>query len=45
MGRQSDLHTYATRDHCFHIRSSEGTGSWTAFDRIWDFYTKKGINK
>ena len=45
MGRQCDLHTYATRDHCFHMRSSEGTGSWTAFDRLWDFYTKKGINR
>jgi hypothetical protein len=45
MGIQSDLHSLATRHHCFHFEASPGTGSHTAFDRIWEFFNHKGINK
>lgn len=45
MGIQSELHTLATRDHCFHESASPGTGSYTFMDRIWEFFTAKGFNK
>lgn len=45
MGVQSDLHTLATRSHCFHESCSPGTGSYTHLDRIWEFLTHKGFNK
>ena len=45
MGIQSELHTLATRDHCFHESASPGTGSYTFMDRIWEFLTAKGFNK
>lgn len=45
MGIQGELHTYATRNHCFHRKASPGTGSYTYDDRIWDFMTQKGFNK
>lgn len=45
MGIQSDLHTLATRNHCFQNTSSPGTGSYTHLDRIWEFLTAKGFNK
>lgn len=45
MGIQSDLHTLATRYHCFHDKASAGTGSYTHLDRIWEFLTSKGFNK
>lgn len=45
MGIQSELHTLATRDHCFMLNSSPGTGSYTYLDRIWEFLTSKGFNK
>lgn len=45
MGIQSDLHTLATRNHCFQVTSSPGTGSYTHLDRIWEFLTSKGFNK
>ena len=45
MGIQSDLHTLATRYHCFHRQASPGTGSYTHLDRIWEFLTSKGFNK
>ena len=45
MGIQSDLHTLATRPHCFQRASSPGTGSYTHLDRIWEFLTAKGFNK
>ena len=45
MGVQSDLHTLATRTHCFHRSASSGTGSYTYQDRIWEFLTAKGFNK
>ncbi|MGN0190731.1 MAG: alpha/beta hydrolase [Candidatus Cryptobacteroides sp.] len=43
MGIQCDLHTLATRDHCFQHKSSPGTGSYTHLDRIWDFLKRKGF--
>ena len=45
MGIQCDLHTLATRGHCFQNVSSPGTGSYTHLDRIWEFLTTKGFNK
>ncbi len=41
MGIQSELHTLATRDHCFQRTSAPGTGSYTHLDRIWEFLTAK----
>jgi acetyl esterase/lipase len=43
MGIQSELHTLATRKHCFQRTASPGTGSYTYLDRIWEFldYLKK----
>lgn len=37
MGIQSELHTLATRNHCFQRTASPGTGSYTWLDRIGDF--------
>lgn len=45
MGIQSELHTLATRSHCFQRTASPGTGSYTFLDRIWDFLTAKQYNK
>lgn len=45
MGIQCDLHTLATRGHCFQNVASPGTGSYTHLDRIWEFLTTKGFNK
>ena len=45
MGIQGELHTLATRQHCFQRAATPGTGSYTWRDRIWDFMTKKGFNK
>ena len=45
MGIQSDLHTLATRNHCFQNSAAPGTGSYTYMDRIWEFLTAKGFNK
>ena len=45
MGIQSELHTLATRDHCFQRSASPGTGSYTWLDRIWEFLTAKGFNR
>ena len=45
MGIQSDLHTLATRNHCFQNTASPGTGSYTHLDRIWEFLTAKEFNK
>ena len=44
-GIQSDLHTLATRGHCFQFSASPGTGSFTWMDRVWEFLTRKGLNK
>ena len=45
MGVQCDLHTLATRGHCFQIKSAPDTGSWSWLDQVWDFLTRKGLNK
>ena len=45
MGIQGELHTLATRTHCFQRKASPGTGSYTWNDRIWEFLTFKGFNK
>lgn len=37
MGIQSELHTLATRGHCFQRSASPGTGSYTYLDRIGEF--------
>lgn len=44
IGVQSELHTFATRGHCFQKTASPGTGSYTFMDRIWEFLTAKGFN-
>ncbi len=45
MGIQGEVHTLATRSHCFQMRAAPGTGSYTWLDRIWEFMTQKGFNK
>ena len=45
MGIQSELHTLATRPHCFNREAAPGTGSYTYLDRIWEFLTAKQFNK
>ncbi len=45
MGIQSELHTFALRKHCFHQQAAPGTGSYGYLDRIWDFLTKKKLNR
>lgn len=37
MGIQSELHTLATRPHCFQRTAAPGTGSYTYLDRIGEF--------
>lgn len=41
MGVQSELHTLATREHCFQYAASPGTGSYSWLDRIWEFLNQK----
>ena len=43
MGIQSEVHTLATRPHCFQVAASPGTGSYTWLDRIGEFLRHKGI--
>ena len=45
MGVQCDLHTLATRGHCFQRKAAPGTGSYTWIDQVWDFVSRKGFNK
>ena len=45
MGIQGELHTLATRNHCFQRNAAPGTGSYTWMDRIWEFMSHKGYNK
>ena len=45
LGRQSDLHSLATRNHCFQFTASPGTGAWTWMDQVWDFLSRKGLNQ
>ena len=40
MGVQSELHTLATRKHCFQHFASPGTGSYTWMDRIGEYLTQ-----
>ena len=44
-GIQCDLHTLATRGHCFQFSASPDTGSYTWMDRIWEFLNHKKFNK
>ena len=37
MGIQCELHTLATRPHCFQLEASPGTGSYTWLDRIGEY--------
>ena len=45
MGVQCDLHTLATRNHCFQRKAAPGTGSSTWLDRIWEFMNGRGVNR
>jgi acetyl esterase/lipase len=45
MGVQCDLHTLAKRGHCFQFKASPETGSYTWLDRIWEFMSRKRINR
>ncbi len=40
-----DLHTLAKRGHCFQMSAAPGTGSYTWLDRVWEFLSRKGLNK
>lgn len=40
MGIQSELHTLATRDHCFNHFASPGTGSYNYMERIWEYISR-----
>ena len=44
MGVQGELHTLASRNHCFQNKAAPGTGSYTYLDRIWEFMNHKGYN-
>lgn len=41
MGIQCELHTLATRKHCFQRTASPGTGSYTWLDRVGEFISKQ----
>lgn len=43
MGIDCELHTLATRPHCFQMSASPGTGSYTYLDRIWEFLQGKAF--
>jgi len=45
MGVQCDLHTLATRSHCFQRQAAPGTGSYTWLDRIWEFLNGQGVTR
>ena len=45
MGIQGELHTLATRKHCFQRQAAPGTGSYTWLGRIWEFMNAKGFNR
>ncbi len=45
MGIQGDLHTLATRKHCFQRSAAPGTGSYSWMDRIWEFMNAQGVNR
>lgn len=43
--KQGELHTLATRPHCFQKAAAPGTGSYTYLDRIWEFMNHKAFNR
>lgn len=43
MGIQCDLHTLATRNHCFQRKAAPDTGSYTWLDRISEFMNHRKI--
>ena len=43
MGIQSELHTLATRKHCFQREAAPGTGSYTWLDRIGEFLNQRKV--
>lgn len=43
MGIQSELHTLATRVHCFQSKAAPGTGSYSWMDRIQEFLSDQGV--
>ena len=45
MGIQGELHTLASRGHCFQNTAAPGTGSDTYLDRIWEFLNHKGFSR
>ena len=45
IGVQGEVHTLATRQHCFQSSASPGTGSYTYLDRIWEFLSAKNLLK
>ncbi len=45
MGIGCDLHTLATRGHCFEYKASPGTGSYSYLGRVWEFLNHKDFNK
>ena len=45
MGIQCDLHTLATRSHCFQRKAAPGTGSFSWLDRIWEFMNHTGLSR
>lgn len=45
MGIQGEIHTLATRTHCFQRTASPGTGSYTWMDRVWDFISSRRVVK
>ena len=45
MGIQGEVHTFATRKHCFQNKASPGTGSYTYLDRIWEFMNHLRANR
>ena len=45
MGVSCDLHTLATRPHCFQRKAAPGTGSFTWMDRIWEFMNHRGMSR
>ncbi|MBQ3748147.1 MAG: alpha/beta hydrolase fold domain-containing protein [Kiritimatiellae bacterium] len=43
MGVQGEVHTLATRPHCFQTSAAPGTGSYTYLDRIWEFMNHRKV--
>ena len=41
MGVSGEVHTFATRPHCFQNKAAPGTGSYTYLDKIWEFLDHK----